>query len=344
MASHRRPTRKSDGRSVRPPRGAFATPAVEPGEPEPIEPEEVEPDTVEPDTVEPVPAEPEVPPVPAARQAQTADGAHSGGMYERLWNTGLPNAAAIAGRELGSLFVSPVFYVVGALLAIAVTVFGYLSPLSASNPFSMGGNVFPLVQFLTVIFAPLYTMRLLADERRAGTLEILLTCPVRDWEVVVGKWLGALVTFLASIAFTLVYVILISILEPLRAQVHWFGQSLEIPAVDYGSILAGYAGLVLFGAAATAIGLLASSLTSNQIISAVVGIVALILLYAGLSFTANLSLPTPLSDFLTYLSISDHALPFNGGRVPLADALYFVTLVVGALFLATRVLESRRWR
>ncbi|MDQ6774107.1 MAG: ABC transporter permease [Candidatus Dormibacteraeota bacterium] len=266
------------------------------------------------------------------------------GRHERLWATGLPNVWWLARRELGSLFVSPIFYVSAALLAIVAGLFGYIQPLAAGQAFSLGTNVFPVVRFLLVIFAPLFTMRLLAEERRTGTLEVLLTAPVRDWEVVAGKWLGALVAFAASIAFTLVYVILVSVAEPLRTEAHWFGRVFEIPAVDYGSIWAGYAGLLLYGAAATAIGLLASSVTSNQIIAAVIAVFALLLLFQGLGFLTDLPMPQTLRDGLNYLAVSGHALAFDSGRLPLADAVYFLSLVVVPLFLATRVLESRRWR
>lgn len=260
-----------------------------------------------------------------------------------LWESGLLNLAAVAKRDLSSLFVSPIFYVVAPMLALLVTVLGYLPPLANGQPFTMG-DLLNLLETLMVFFVPVLTMRLLAEERRLGTLEVLLTSPVRDWEVVVGKWLGGLLAYLAAVSFTLVYVLLLSIQEPLRTQVDLAGMRLVLPALDYGSILVAYVGLVLVGAAWVAVGVLASSLTSNQVVAAVVGIFTLLLVDVGLAFAVDLPLPPALRDFLDYASASRHAFSFQDGRLVLSDAVYYLTLVVGALFLATRVLESRRWR
>jgi ABC-2 type transport system permease protein len=260
--------------------------------------------------------------------------------YERFWATGLPKVAAITRRELDAIFVSPIFYVVAAVLALLVTAFSYLPNLAAEQPFTMG-QIFALVETLMVFVAPLITMRLLAEERRSGTLEILLTSPVRDWEVAVGKWLGGLVTYLAAVAFTVVYVVLISVQEPSTTGYDVLGLHLTLPNVDYGGILAGYLGLLLVGGAWIAIGLLASSLTSNQIVAAVLGIGLLLVLYVVFSF---LPLAPPYGDFFAYVNGSVHAQSFHQGRLVLSDAVYFLTLIVAALFLTTRVLESRRWR
>jgi ABC-2 type transport system permease protein len=260
--------------------------------------------------------------------------------YDRLWATGLLNVAAISRRELAAIFVSPIFYVVAGVLALLVTALSYLPNLAAQQPFTMG-QIFALVETLMVFVAPLITMRLLAEERRTGTLEILLTSPVRDWEVVAGKWLGGLVTYLAAVAFTLVYVVLISIQQQTTTGYDVLGLHLTLPNVDYGGIVAGYAGVLLVGGAWIAIGLFASSLTSNQIVAAVVGVGLLMVLYLAFAF---LPVPQPYSDVLGYVNASAHAQSFHGGRLTVPDVVYFLTLIVAPLFLATRVLESRRWR
>ncbi|MBO0687708.1 MAG: ABC transporter permease subunit [Candidatus Dormibacteraeota bacterium] len=261
-------------------------------------------------------------------------------LYERWWATGLPNAGAIAGRELASIFTSPIFYVVAAGLTLVVSIFSYLPALAAQQPFTMG-QIFALVETLMVFLAPLITMRLLSEERRTGTLEMLLTSPVRDWEVVVGKWLGGLVTYLAALTFTVVYVILISVQQSSTTQYDVVGLHLTLPNVDYGAIVAGYLGELLVGGAWVALGLLASSLTSNQIVAAVIGICLLLILYIAFSF---LPLPSPYGDFFNQVNASTHAQSFHDGRLVLGDVVYFLTLIVAPLFLATRVLESRRWR
>jgi ABC-2 type transport system permease protein len=230
--------------------------------------------------------------------------------------------------------------VVAIALCLVVTIFSFLPALAAEQPFTMG-QVFALIETLMVFVAPLITMRLLAEERRTGTLEVLLTSPVRDWEVVAGKWLGGLVTYLASVAFTVVYVVLISVQQSTSTGYDVLGLHLTLPNVDYGAIVAGYLGVVMVGAAWVAIGLFASSLTSNQIVAAVIGISLLLLLYIAFSF---LPLPAPYADFFNQVNASTHAQSFHEGRLAVTDLVYFLTLTLAPLFLATRVLESRRWR
>ena len=263
-------------------------------------------------------------------------------LYERVWLTGLPSAGAIAGRELGAYFVSPIGYVVAAVLVLPVSFLGYLARIGQGLPVTMD-PIFGLIALLMVFFTPLYTMRLLAEERRSGTLEVLLTSPVRDWELVVGKWLGSFVFYLATIAFTLVYVVLLSIFTQTHYPATVLGLHLELPTVDYGRIAAGYVGVALVGAAWVSLGLLASSLTSNQIIAAVVG-VGLLLAFQYLFGTLATFLVSPYSDFFDYLNAANHAGSFSAGRLVPKDAIYFVTLTAGALFLTTRIVESRRWR
>jgi ABC-2 type transport system permease protein len=286
-------------------------------------------------------------PAPAAAPAAAAAGprAEEGagpGLYERLWATGLLNVAAIARRELSALFVSPIGYVVAAVLVLPVSFLGYLARIGQQLPVTMS-SIFSLIALLMVFFTPLYTMRLLAEERRLGTLEILLTSPVRDWEVVAGKWLGGFLFYLATIAFTLVYVVLIAAYTRTHFTATLLGLHLELPSVDYGGILAGYVGVALVGAAWVALGILASSLTSNQIIAAVLGVGFLLAFQYLFGQLATFLLP-PYSDFFGYLNANSHAQSFDAGRLVLKDALYFLTLTAGALFVTARVVESRKWR
>jgi ABC-2 type transport system permease protein len=289
-------------------------------------------------------ASPERESQPPGRRRAPIDAAERGrrGLYETLWSTGLPTVGAIAHRELGAFFVSPIGYVVAAVLVLPVSFLGYVARVDQGLPVTMD-PIFGLIALLMVFFTPLYTMRLLAEERRAGTLEVLLTSPVRDWEVVVGKWLGGFLFYLATIAFTLVYVVLLSVFTQTHYPASILGLHVEVPTVDYGRILAGYVGVALVGAAWVALGLFASSLTSNQIIAAVVG-VGLLLAFQYMFGTLATFLVSPYSDFFDYLNAANHAGSFSAGRLVPKDALYFLTVTVGALFLTTRVLESRKWR
>jgi ABC-2 type transport system permease protein len=283
-------------------------------------------------------------PAPEPARVEAAPVRESGGpsLYDRLWATGLPNAGAIARRELGALFVSPIGYVVAAVLVLPVSFLGYLARISQQLPVTMS-SIFSLIALLMVFFTPLYTMRLLAEERRLGTLEILLTSPVRDWEVVVGKWLGGFLFYLATIAFTLVYVVLIAVYTRTHFTTTLLGFPLELPGVDYGGILAGYLGVALVGAAWVALGILASSLTSNQIIAAVLGVGFLLAFQYLFGQLATFLLP-PYSDFFSYLNANSHAQSFDVGRLVLKDVVYFLTLTAAALFITARIVESRKWR
>ena len=283
---------------------------------------------------------------PGAADAHVSSERTVGCAYRRLWDTGLLNVLAIARRELGAFFVSPIGYVVGAALVIPVSLLGYLAYLAPTpQPASMT-EVFQITSFLMVFLVPLYTMRLLAEERRLGTLEMLLTSPVRDWEVVVGKWLGCFGFYSASILFTLVYVVLMSVYTEQQTTSSVLGLTLQIPAVDYGSIIAGYLGLLLVGASWVALGLFASSLTSNQIIAAVVAVGILLAFEYFFSVLSGYlgSMSSVAGGIFGYLDASSHASNFAEGRVFLRDVVYFVSLVVAALFCTVRVLDARRWR
>jgi ABC-2 type transport system permease protein len=280
------------------------------------------------------------PALPAGGREDAEEGGRD--LYRTVWSTGLPNVLAIARRELMAFFVSPIGYVVAAVLVLPVSFLGYLARIGQGLPVTMD-SIFGLIALLMVFFTPLYTMRLLAEERRAGTLEVLLTSPVRDWELVTGKWLGGFLFYMATIAFTLVYVVLLSIYTPTHFPASILGLHLELPTVDYGRIFAGYVGVALVGAAWVALGLLASSLTSNQIIAAVLG-VGFLLAFQYLFGTLSTFLVSPYSDFFDYLNAGNHAGSFSAGRLVTKDALYFLTLTVGTLFLTARVLESRKWR
>jgi ABC-2 type transport system permease protein len=339
--------------------GSFDSPAETPGPTETQRPAEPTPMAGEPEdrrpisvaTAPPAPqrshvAEPETP------EPESQSHAHSGddrkpedggpGLYEKLWRTGLPAVGAIAGRELSALFVSPIGYVVAAVLVLPVSFLGYLARVGQQLPVTMS-SIFSLIALLMVFFTPLYTMRLLSEERRTGTLEILLTSPVRDWEVVLGKWLGGFLFYLATIAFTLVYVVLISIYTPTHFSTSLLGLHLELPSVDYGGILAGYVGVALVGAAWVALGVLASSLTSNQIIAAVLGVGILLTFQYLFGQLASFLLP-PYSEFFGYLDANTHAQSFDVGRLVLRDVVFFLTLTAAALFVTARIVESRKWR
>jgi ABC-2 type transport system permease protein len=174
---------------------------------------------------------------------------------------------------------------------------------------------------------PLVTMRLFAEERRSGTIELLLTYPVRDGAVLVGKYLAALTLYGTMIAATLAYPAIV--LWVARANVEW------------GPLLTGYIGLLLMGGMFLAVGLLASSLTENQIVAAVVTF-GVLLIFWIIGWTAEFATGT-LGVVLTHLSILEHNDTFAKGVLDTKDIIYYLNFTFLALFLALRSLESRRW-
>ena len=242
--------------------------------------------------------------------------------------TGLPNVVAIARRDLTALFVSPIGWVVAGIFTFLVSTFGFYFQVIASQQASMDGVFGVITSFLVPVLIPLITMRLIAEERSQGTLELLLTSPVRDWELTIGKWLGAVAFYLMLLAITLVYVALLRVYRS---------------DLDFGLIAATYVGLVLVGAAAVAIGLLMSSLTRNQIIAFFLALIVLLMVwYAG--YVIGYFVAPPANLFFSYVGGFDRYRSFTLGLASLRDVVYFASLLVLALFATERVLASRRWR
>ncbi|MBX5489741.1 MAG: ABC transporter permease subunit [Chloroflexi bacterium] len=234
------------------------------------------------------------------------------------------NIWAIARRELYAYFTSPIAYVIGALfLLISGFLFSLILNLSSE------ATMRPLFGNLSVIFlfaVPFLTMRLLAEEARTGTLELLLTAPVRDSQLVLGKFLGALLLVLAILACTAIYPIIL----------------LLAGNPDRGPILAGYLGIILQAAAFLAIGLFASSLTQNQIIAAMLTFVILLLLW--LSDALGNYTGGRIGDLFRFLSITRHLDEFPRGIIDTRHIVYFLSAIVVALFLTVQSVQSRRWR
>jgi ABC-2 type transport system permease protein len=259
----------------------------------------------------------------AASGPTTADSVHAA-----LSRTGLLRVSAIARRDLVALFVSPVGWVVAGLFTFLVSGFGFIATVLAGQQATMDGVFGVITNFLMVVLVPLLTMRVLAEERAQGTLELLLTSPVRDWEVTAGKWVGAFAFYLMLLATTIVYVVILRV---------------YVSGLDLGLIGATYVGLALVGAAAIAIGVLASSLTRNQIVAFFIAMALLLMIwYAG--YVIGFFVAPPANLFFEYIGGWNRFQAFSLGQAAVRDIVYFVTLTFGALFLTTRVLAARRWR
>lgn len=227
-------------------------------------------------------------------------------------------------KELKSYFVSPVAYIV-------LTVFLLISGWFFSSSFFLinqatlreGFNIIPII---FIFFAPAITMRLISEEKKSRTIEILVTMPVRDSEIVLGKFFAALTLLSAAVLLTVPYAIIVSFLGDL----------------DWGPVIGGYVGLILMGAAYVAIGLFASSLTENQVIAFIIA-----LLFVFILFMLNkilIFVPQGMVSILEYLSIEYHFTNISRGVIDSRDIIYYLSLIIFTLLLAIRGLGSRRWR
>jgi len=236
------------------------------------------------------------------------------------------NTFVIAKRELAAYFISPVAYIVAAAL-LAVQGFLFYLLLTITREATMRYSFSNLLGLLFIVgVVPFLTMRSLAEEKRIGTIELLLTSPVRDWEIVVGKFLAGLGLWTAILALSVYFPLILFA----------FGNP------DLGPILAGYLGLFLLGGALLSIGLFASALTQNQIVAGVLG-AAIALLLSIIQFLRDFVSPGA-GKFFEYLGLLGHYFDFVKGIIDTKEVVYYVSVMAAFLFLATRVLEMRRWK
>lgn len=244
------------------------------------------------------------------------------------------NIWTIAKREYNLYFSSPVAYMVAFVVYLVLGVFFFLNLQIASTQqgYVPGAEITmgPLATML-VLITPAITTRLLAEERRLGTIELLLTAPVRDSELVVGKWLGAFLLMFTIIAITLVYPLMLN--------------QLVDPGIDQGPLLSGYLGLILLSASMVAVGVFISSLFSNQIAAFVTTLGGLIFLWWVLSPIAQVAGPLGSNtELINYLDYSGHYFStLMRGIVDLKDVVFYLSVTALALFFGTVSVEIRRW-
>ncbi len=234
---------------------------------------------------------------------------------------------AIAKRELTSLFYSPIAYVVLGLFALGTTLIFFAS-FGPGQPATLRPTLEGVV-WLMIFLVPAISMRLVSEELRSGTIEPLLTSPLSDTQVVMGKWLGAMGFFMA-------------LLSPLCVLVF----VLELTAApDFGPILSGLLGLVLVGGLYLAIGTFASAATQNQIIAFIFTVFLICLFTIAMYFLSQASfIGAGLRQAMFYLNVNMQFEDFNKGLIDTSNFIYFVSGIALFLFLAVKLLESRRWR
>jgi len=237
-------------------------------------------------------------------------------------------------KEVRSYFVTPLFYVVATVFLCLCGWFFY-SDLNFFTQFGFGMDI--LSNFFQLLFVdiatkamtftvPLLTMRLFAEERKLGTIELLFTYPLRDSEIVAGKYLAAATIFLIMLAATLVYPVYLYTIQPFST----------------GVVTSGYSGLLLLGLVFIAVGLFVSSLTDSQVVA---GVFSLFLVGALWLMSWNEGAGSErLMNVVKAFSTFDHFWNFSKGVIDSSDVLYYLLLVALFSILTLRVLESRRWR
>ena len=221
------------------------------------------------------------------------------------------------------MFQSPLAYILLTLWMLIAGYF-YVAILVQSASSDMG----PLIQNLLVLLlfiAPALTMRLIAEEQKQHTDELILTTPISAAQWVIGKYLGALLTWSVFAVVALVFPLVTS----------------RLGQMSWGIVFASYIGMWLFGAAALAVGLLASAITDNQIVAFMIAFVIILLFYAMGWISSSTS--GTLSSLLQYVSMTNEFTNFSLGLLPVSNLVYFVSFVVGFVFLAVRAVDLRRW-
>jgi ABC-2 type transport system permease protein len=256
-------------------------------------------------------------------------------------NTG--SFLAVLRKELAIYFATPIFYITGFFFLLLGGYFFYANTLyyslvsfQAAQNIQLASHLNPLQMVFRPLFAtlaivllllvPLLTMRLLAEEKRAGTAELLFTYPLTDWAILLGKFAAALLVYAIFLGLTVAYALAFS----------------AVGRLDWGSLAAGYLGMLLLGGACLALGLFTSSLTENQIIAAVSAF-ALLLLFWIIGWQQDIGAPG-WGGFFGALSMMDHYDSFIRGVIDTRDLVYYLSFIYFFLFLTKRQLESRRWR
>jgi ABC-2 type transport system permease protein len=253
----------------------------------------------------------------------------------------MSNVLAIAQKELRSYFASPIAYIVIGFFALVFGWFYYVSInffLQASLQMGMPGAgqinintmaIRPLLQNVSVValfVLPLITMRTYAEEKRTGTIELLLTSPLTDTQIVIGKFLGAVSLYAVMLAVTLIHIGILFL----------YGNP------EWKPILTGYLGLLLMGASFLSIGLLISSLTKNQIVAGMVTFAVLLLLWT-VNWMSESASPT-MQKVLSALSITERFDDFSKGVLAVSHLVYYLSFITFGLFLTAKSVDSERWR
>ncbi|RKU24072.1 ABC transporter permease [Candidatus Poribacteria bacterium] len=239
------------------------------------------------------------------------------------------NILAVCSKELYTYFVSPIAYFV---CFVFTAISGFLFSVILITISSQGGTgaavmgtLFGNMAIILLFFTPVLTMKLFAEERKSGTIELLLTSPITDGQVVLGKFLASATLMLIILGLTLLF--------PFLTQ--RFGY------LDIGLLISGYLGVILITFSFLALGLLMSSMCKNQLVAALTSFGILLTLWVIGALAARGGM---IGNFLSYLSLSEHYNDFARGVIPLKDVVYYISFTCVCLFATFKSIESSKWR
>ena len=254
----------------------------------------------------------------------------------------MSNILAIAHKELKSYFASPIAYIVIGFFALLFGYFFYalliffdrqsMQMAGMGGPQSVNINeqlirpVFLNTTVINLFVLPMITMRTYAEEKRSGTIELLLTAPLTDFQIIMGKFLGAMALYASMLAITLIHL----------AVLFAYGNP------EWRPIATAYLGLLLMGGCFISLGLLISSLTKNQIVAGMITFAVFLMLWV-INWIASFTGPTT-QEVLNYLSITDHLDDFTKGVLDTKHLVYYVSFIAFGLFLTMRSVDTERWR
>lgn len=242
------------------------------------------------------------------------------------------NLFVVAKKELGSYFTSLIAYVVIAIFLVISGYFFYTNLVmfvmfvGSDVKLGLWQHTFYDMRFVTLSLVPLLTMRLFSEEKKLGTIELLFTNPLKDMEIIMGKYLACLTVYTIMLVLTFLYPVLLSI----------------VFSVEIGPLIACYLGLFLLGTACIACGIFMSSLTENQIVAAISTIGVLLLLWL-IDWNEGIAGQRTMT-VLHQVSLSEHFFSFIRGVIEIDDIVYYLSLVFIFLFATRLSLESRKWR
>jgi ABC-2 type transport system permease protein len=250
------------------------------------------------------------------------------------------NVLAIAHKELRSYFSSPMAYIIIGFFALPFGVFFYLYldafVRQGMQMAEMGGAmnvnqqviryVLQNASVIILFIMPMITMRTYSEEKRSGTIELLLTSPVTDLEIILGKFFGALGLYVAMLLVTLLYIAILFV----------YGSP------EWRPLVACYLGLLLMGGAFLSLGLLISSTTNNQIVAGIISFIVFLMLWI-VGWFADTAGPT-MGAITRYLSITEHFDDFSKGIIDTRHVIYYLSLITLGLFLTAKSVDSERWR